>query len=101
MDCNEIDLVGNGADGSTCQLRDSLDVSAICDVDADAIDPDASIVRSQDTQLRKRGGRSASPLWSLFTDDPNPQMQRSFTCKHCKIIILHHKKSEYAERKFY
>ncbi len=39
---------------------------------------------------RKRG-RQGSDLWSLYTDDIQ---HKSAICKHCRMLVNHHKKSE-------
>ncbi len=41
-------------------------------------------------------GRSKSNIWACFTNTENPQKLKSVKCKHCKILVNHHKKSEYA-----
>jgi hypothetical protein len=42
---------------------------------------------------RKRG-RQGSDLWSLYTDNINPHQHKSAVCKHCRMLVNHHKKSE-------
>jgi hypothetical protein len=42
---------------------------------------------------RKRG-QQGSDLWSLYTDDINPHQHKSTVCKHCRMLVNHHKKSE-------
>ncbi|CAK9218302.1 unnamed protein product [Sphagnum troendelagicum] len=42
---------------------------------------------------RKRG-RQGSDLWSLYTNDVNPHQHKSAICKHCRMLMNHHKKSE-------
>jgi hypothetical protein len=42
---------------------------------------------------RKRG-RQGNDLWSLYTDDVNPHQHKSIVCKHCRMLMNHHKKSE-------
>ncbi len=42
---------------------------------------------------RKRG-RQGSDLWNLYTDDINPHQHKSTVCKHCHMLVNHHKKSE-------
>jgi xanthine dehydrogenase molybdopterin-binding subunit B len=42
---------------------------------------------------RKRGGQG-SDLWSLYTDDVNLHQNKSTVCKHCRMLVNHHKKSE-------
>jgi hypothetical protein len=42
---------------------------------------------------RKRG-RQGSDLWSLYTDDVNPLQHKSAVCKHYRMLVNHHKKSE-------
>ncbi len=37
-------------------------------------------------------GRQGNDLWSLYTDDINPH--KSAVCKHCRMFMNHHKKSE-------
>jgi len=42
---------------------------------------------------RKRG-RQGSDMWSLYTNDVNPHQHKSAICKHCRMLMNHHKKSE-------
>ncbi|CAM6024631.1 unnamed protein product [Sphagnum balticum] len=42
---------------------------------------------------RKRG-RQGSDLWNLYTDDVNPHQHKLAVCKHCRMLMNHHKKSE-------
>jgi hypothetical protein len=42
---------------------------------------------------RKRG-RQGSDLWNLYTDDINPHQHKLAVCKHCRMLMNHHKKSE-------
>jgi hypothetical protein len=42
---------------------------------------------------RKRG-QQGSDLWSLYIDDVNPHQHKSAVCKHCHMLVNHHKKSE-------
>ncbi|CAM6030263.1 unnamed protein product [Sphagnum balticum] len=42
---------------------------------------------------RKRG-RQGSDLWSLYTDDVNPHQHKLAVCKHCCMVVNHHKKNE-------
>jgi hypothetical protein len=42
---------------------------------------------------RKRG-RQGNDQWSLYTDDVNPHQHKSAVCKHCHMLVNHHKKSE-------
>ncbi len=42
---------------------------------------------------RKRG-RQGNDLWSFYTDDVNPHQHKSAVCKHCRMLVNHHKKSE-------
>ncbi|CAM6015243.1 unnamed protein product [Sphagnum balticum] len=42
---------------------------------------------------RKRG-RQGGDLWSLYTDDVNPHQHKLAVCKHCRMLVNHHKKSE-------
>jgi hypothetical protein len=53
---------------------------------------------NNDASTKKRGGRTSSPVWSLFTDHPNPQSERCVPCKNCKKSVFHYKKCEYAKR---
>ena len=46
--------------------------------------------------IRKRG-RSSSSIWSYFTKDAEPQKHKSAICKHCNVLVNHHKKSESAK----
>lgn len=80
---------------------DYIDVDA-ADVEEDfhGIDPiEDESAELEDGNLSKamKRGRRTSDLWSLFTNDPNPQKLKSAVCKHCKIVINYHKKSEYAK----
>jgi hypothetical protein len=45
----------------------------------------------------KKRGRPTSEIWLMFTDDARPQLAKSSTCKHCKMQITHHRKSETAK----
>ena len=42
-------------------------------------------------------GRASSAVWFWFTDDSDPQSKKSATCKNCKLVVNHHRKSEYAK----
>ncbi len=42
---------------------------------------------------RKRG-RQGSDLWSLYSDNVNPHQHKSAVCKHCCMLVNHHKKNE-------
>ncbi len=42
----------------------------------------------------RKCGRQSSDLWSLYTDDVNPHQHKSAVCKHCRMLMNHHKKSE-------
>jgi hypothetical protein len=42
---------------------------------------------------RKRG-RQGSELWSLYIDDVNSHQHKSAVCKHYRMLVNHHKKSE-------
>jgi hypothetical protein len=42
---------------------------------------------------RKRG-QQGSDLWSLYTDDVNSHQHKSAVCKHCRMLVNHHKKSK-------
>jgi hypothetical protein len=39
-------------------------------------------------------GRQGNDLWSLYTDDVNPHQHKSAVCKHCHMLVNHHKKSK-------
>lgn len=52
--------------------------------------------RNEDDNKRK-AGRKSSDIWSFFTNDKEPRLLKSAICKHCKLRINHHKKSEYAK----
>jgi hypothetical protein len=43
---------------------------------------------------RRKHGRQGSDLWSLYTDDVNPHQHKSTVCKHCRMLVNHHKKSK-------
>jgi hypothetical protein len=43
---------------------------------------------------RRKRGRQGSDLWSLYTDDVNSHQNKSAVCKHCRMLVNHHKKSE-------
>jgi hypothetical protein len=45
----------------------------------------------------QKRGRKGSNLWTLYTNDANPQQHKSAVCKHCYILVNHHKKSEAAK----
>jgi len=47
---------------------------------------------------RKKAGRMASNIWSMFSDDANPQLKKAAVCKHCQVLVTYHKKSEYAQK---
>lgn len=47
---------------------------------------------------KKKPGRSPSQIWTLLTDEANPQRQNAAACKHCKQQVLYYKKSEQAIR---
>ncbi|KAF1332764.1 putative Transposase, partial [Globisporangium splendens] len=47
---------------------------------------------------KKKPGRSPSQIWTLLTDEPNPQRKNAAACKHCKQQVLYYKKSEQAIR---
>ncbi|KAH8951921.1 hypothetical protein BDL97_09G056800 [Sphagnum fallax] len=40
---------------------------------------------------RKRGWQG-NDLWSFYTDDINPHQHKSAICKHCRMLVNHHKK---------
>jgi Protein of unknown function (DUF 659)/hAT family C-terminal dimerisation region len=46
------------------------------------------------SSIKVKRGRDLSNTWVLFTNDPDPQLKKSAVCKHCKILINYHKKSE-------
>jgi hypothetical protein len=54
------------------------------------------VVGSGNLGGRKRG-RQSSSLWDLFTRDDSPHQNKSAFCKHFRIAVNHHKKSEYAK----
>ena len=43
-------------------------------------------------------GRFKSDIWALFTDTERPNQLKEVFCKHCKIKVHHHKKSELARQ---
>ena len=43
---------------------------------------------------KNRRGRSSSTLWELFSEELEPQLRTSSTCRHCQKSIVYHKKSE-------
>lgn len=47
---------------------------------------------------KRRHGRSTSDIWTLFTDAERPHQLKEVVCKHCKIKVRHHKKSELARQ---
>jgi hypothetical protein len=54
------------------------------------------VVGSGNLEGRNRG-RQSSSLWELFIRDDNPHQTKSAVCKHCRIVVNHRKKSEYAK----
>ncbi len=42
----------------------------------------------------RKHGRQGSDLWSLYIDDVNLHQHKSAICKHCRMFVNHHKKSE-------
>ena len=44
------------------------------------------------TKSTNYGGRDISTVWSWFTEDHEPQKAKSATCKHCRVVVNHHKK---------
>jgi hypothetical protein len=42
----------------------------------------------------RKHGRQGNDLWSLYTNDINPHQHKSVVCKHCCMLVNHHKKSE-------
>ncbi|CAK9872585.1 unnamed protein product [Sphagnum jensenii] len=42
---------------------------------------------------RKRG-QQGSDMWSLYIDDVNPHQHKLAVCKHCCMLVNHHKKSK-------
>jgi hypothetical protein len=43
---------------------------------------------------RRKRGRQGSDMWSLYTDDVNLHQHKSAVCKHYRMLVNHHKKSE-------
>lgn len=50
------------------------------------------------TSAASKRGRITSSIWSTFTEDDNPQQKKSAICRHCKVLVNYHKKSEYAQK---
>jgi hypothetical protein len=71
-------LDGNGNDDAAVCAGDPLNGNGNDDADVGG---------------RKRG-RQGSDLWSLYTDEVNPHKHKSAICKHCRMLVNHHKKSE-------
>jgi hypothetical protein len=42
-------------------------------------------------------GRSSSSIWPYFTNDAEPEKHKLAMCKHCNVLVNHHKKSESAK----
>jgi hypothetical protein len=42
----------------------------------------------------RKCGRQGTDLWSLYTDNVNLHQHKSAICKHCRMLVNHHKKSE-------
>ncbi len=42
----------------------------------------------------RKCGRQGNDLWTLYTNDVNPHQHKSTICKHCRMLMNHHKKSE-------
>jgi hypothetical protein len=59
---------------------------------------DDAVVEIADPASGKRErGRVSSTVWDFFTSDANPHHAKSAMCKHCKVLVNHHKKSEPAK----
>ncbi len=43
---------------------------------------------------KKTAGRIRDPVWSLFSEDEEAIHKKSAYCKHCKLMVNYHKKSE-------
>lgn len=87
---NGVGGVGNGVGGVgiTYNLEDSDDDGGG--------KPCAVLTPSVSSTAQKLKRNSAHELWSTFTNDDKPHLKKSATCKHCKILFFHHKKSEQA-----
>jgi hypothetical protein len=75
----------------------SLSDAAADEVAAPSSDAGGDVVVEDGYVGRKKRGRQSSSLWELFTRDDNPHQQKSAVCKHCRIVVNDHKKSEYAQ----
>ncbi|KAH9275053.1 hypothetical protein BASA83_002767 [Batrachochytrium salamandrivorans] len=56
--------------------------------------PDVNVVDAPVVRLKH--GRPSSDIWTWFTNDTNSHHLKSATCKHCNLLINHHKKNECA-----
>ncbi|KAJ1330272.1 hypothetical protein BSLG_009587 [Batrachochytrium salamandrivorans] len=54
--------------------------------------PDVNVVDAPVVRLKH--GRPSSDIWVWFTNDTNSHHLKSTTCKHCNLLINHHKKNE-------
>jgi hypothetical protein len=80
---NDNNAGGQHSDGATRSIIDGL---------SDCHNHDA---KEQDVRpSSKKCGRTQSPIWELFTDVADPHNAKSNICKHCKMLINYHKKSE-------
>ncbi|KAH6586484.1 hypothetical protein BASA50_000439 [Batrachochytrium salamandrivorans] len=57
--------------------------------------PDVNVVDTPVVRLKH--GRPSSDIWVWFTNDTNSHHLKSATCKHCNLLINHHKKNKCAK----
>ena len=50
------------------------------------------------TAKKYRGGRFKADVWSVFTENKNPQKLISATCKNCKTNVKYYSKSERVQK---
>ncbi|KAH6569203.1 hypothetical protein BASA60_008265 [Batrachochytrium salamandrivorans] len=85
-------------DGSQLLPYDDFDYMPESNFDEDDIIsvnlPDVNVVDAPVVRLKH--GRPSSDIWTWFTNDTNSHHLKSATCKHCNLLINHHKKNECA-----
>ncbi|KAJ1340196.1 hypothetical protein BSLG_005189 [Batrachochytrium salamandrivorans] len=85
-------------DGSQLLPYDDFDYMPESNFDEDDIisvdPPDVNVVDAPVVRLKH--GRPSSDIWTWFTNDTNSHHLKSATCKHCNLLINHHKKNECA-----
>jgi len=91
-DCDDVMVVGPEAGND---FEDSIiAVSPFQKKRMNATTPEQVASAPKKTKSTNNGGRDISTLWSWFTEDYEPQKAKSATCKHCRVVVNHHKKSE-------